>query len=93
MAATFFFEVEGWHAVPNLLIMGRTREKMAYILRKIVPPRQWAAYYYSTDSALKLVSFYALRPFLVARNWLQARTSRGNGPRQVPDSSKRAGNG
>jgi len=43
---SFYFIPVMTRLVPNLLLMGRTWEKAAYLLRLLVPPRAWMAHYY-----------------------------------------------
>jgi len=52
--------------LPDLLVMGRRADKLRYLLRLLIPPRDWLAYYYSLDSSTFIWAHYLLHPLKLA---------------------------
>jgi hypothetical protein len=63
---SFYFTPFLKRLLPDLLVMGRTREKLQYLLRLLVPPRDWLVYYYSLGSPPSTAAHYVLHPLKLA---------------------------
>lgn len=48
--------------LPDLLVMGRRREKLGYLARLIVPPQAWLKYYYQIENPVLLLLYHILHP-------------------------------
>lgn len=56
--------------LPDLLVMGRRKEKFYYLLRLLFPPRAWLRSYYKLDNASYLLPHYFLHPFKLVYHYL-----------------------
>lgn len=56
--------------LPDLLVMGRHREKMRCLLRLLLPPRAWLRYYYHLDDRAPLALHYLLHPIKLLWHYL-----------------------
>ena len=59
---SFYFIPVFTRLIPDLLVMGRRKEKLRYLLRLLVPPREWLVYYYSLDPSQYVPIHYLLHP-------------------------------
>lgn len=60
---SFYFRPFLRRLLPDLLVMGRRREKLHYLWRLLTPPRQWLVHHYALDpSPLKVWPHYLLHP-------------------------------
>ncbi|MHB1295242.1 MAG: nucleotidyltransferase domain-containing protein [Anaerolineae bacterium] len=48
--------------LPDLLVMGRRREKLHYLFRLLTPPRDWLMYYYDVRNPRLVWPHYVLNP-------------------------------
>lgn len=56
--------------LPDLLVMGRRREKMHCLLRLLLPPRAWLRFYYHLDGRGSLARHYLLHPLKLLCHYL-----------------------
>lgn len=56
--------------VPDLLVMGRRRDKLAYLARLLVPPSPWLRRYYSLSPTSPIWPHYILHPLKLAHHYL-----------------------
>ncbi len=56
--------------VPDLLVMGRRRDKLAYLARLLVPPSHWLRRYYSLSPSSPIWPHYILHPLKLAHHYL-----------------------
>ncbi len=56
--------------LPDLLVMGRRREKLAYLLRLLCPPQSWLRYYYQLDPNQPVGRHYLLHPLKLVYHYL-----------------------
>jgi hypothetical protein len=61
-AFSFYFTPFLKRLLPDLLVMGRRPEKLRYLLRLLIPPRDWLVYYYSLDASTNVWVHYLLHP-------------------------------
>jgi hypothetical protein len=59
---SFYFIPVFTRLIPDLLVMGRRKEKLRYLLRLLVPPREWLVHYYSLDPSRHVLIHYLLHP-------------------------------
>jgi len=59
---SFYFTPFLKRLLPDLLVMGRRPEKLRYLLRLLIPPRDWFIYYYSLDGSTNVWVHYLLHP-------------------------------
>lgn len=59
---SFYFTPFLKRLLPDLLVMGRRPEKLRCLLRLLIPPQDWLAYYYFLDSSTKVWLHYLLHP-------------------------------
>lgn len=52
--------------LPDLLVMGRRREKGCYLLRLLLPPARWLRSYYGLDERRAIAPQYLLHPLKLA---------------------------
>ncbi|OGO04186.1 MAG: hypothetical protein A2Y73_05215 [Chloroflexi bacterium RBG_13_56_8] len=56
--------------LPDLLVMGRRGDKLRYLLRLSIPPREWLRYYYGLDDTSNLAIHYLLHPLKLMWHYL-----------------------
>jgi hypothetical protein len=56
--------------LPDLLVMGRRKEKAVYLLRLLVPPRDWLQHYYELDTPSQVSLHYVLHPLKLSYHYL-----------------------
>jgi predicted nucleotidyltransferase len=56
--------------LPELLMMGRRREKLSFLLRLMLPPAAWLRYYYGLDQGQGLAPHYLLHPLKLMYHYL-----------------------
>ena len=56
--------------LPDLLVMGRRREKLHYLLRLVVPPAAWLRAYYRLDERRAVGPHRLLHPLKLAMHYL-----------------------
>jgi hypothetical protein len=81
--------------LPDLLVMGRRREKLGYLLRLLVPPRQWLRDYYELDERSSVAPHYLVHPLKLGRHYMTEIVSRlaENVFRHRPTLGSNAGEG
>jgi hypothetical protein len=67
---SFYFLPLFKRLLPDLLVMGRRREKLHCLLRLMVPPPAWLRYYYRLDDAESIALHYLLHPPKLAYHYL-----------------------
>lgn len=55
--------------IPDLLVMGRRRDKLAYLARLLVPPSRWLRHYYSLPPSTPVWPHYILHPLKLAHHY------------------------
>lgn len=68
---SFYFRPFFKRLLPDLLVMGRRREKLQYLRRLPVPPRDWLIHYYSLDSSASIWPHYVLHPLKLGYHLLE----------------------
>jgi hypothetical protein len=56
--------------LPDLLVMGRRRDKLAYLLRLLLPPQAWLRYYYRLGYGQRIAVHYLIHPLKLAYHYL-----------------------
>lgn len=72
--------------LPDLLVMGRRREKLHYILRLFTPPREWLRHYYGLSDTQNVAAHYVLHPLKLGVHYLTELVTqifRGRSPESV----------
>ena len=59
---SFYFHPFLGRLLPDLLVMGRRWDKLQYLFRLLIPPREWLGYYYSVDGSEPIIVHYVLHP-------------------------------
>jgi hypothetical protein len=59
---SFYFRPFLKRLLPDLLVMGRRREKLHYLWRLLTPPRDWLIHHYSLDRSGNILVHYLLHP-------------------------------
>lgn len=67
---SFYFQPLFKRLLPDLLVMGRRREKLRYLCRLLLPPRDWLLYYYQLNDTRMLPLHYVLHPLKLAYHYL-----------------------
>jgi hypothetical protein len=67
---SFYFLPLFKRLLPDLLVMGRRREKLRCLLRLLLPPPAWLRYYYRLDDAESIALHYLLHPPKLAYHYL-----------------------
>jgi len=95
---SFYFTPFLKRMLPDLLVMGRRREKIRYLLRLLAPPRDWLVDYYSLDDSASLLGPYLLHPLKLAYHLVEellealfASGCRGTPPQSPPRAGGKAG--
>ncbi len=63
---SFYFWPLYQRLLPDLAVMGRRKEKLGFLLRLLVPPREWLRYYYNLGQDGWIDYYYLLHPLKVA---------------------------
>lgn len=56
--------------LPDLLVMGRRKEKLGYLMRLVLPPREWLRSYYQVSDPRLVPLHYVLHPLKLAYHYL-----------------------
>lgn len=67
---SFYFTPLFKRLIPDLLIMGRRREKLDYLLHLIIPPKNWLKKYYNLTNERTLALHYFLHPLKLVGHYL-----------------------
>jgi hypothetical protein len=67
---SFYFHPLFKRLLPDMLVMGRRREKLACMLGLLLPPRNWLSYYYNLGEEQHLALHYFLHPFKLLYHYL-----------------------
>jgi len=67
---SFYFSPLFKRLLPDLLVMGRRREKLGYLPRVAVPPADWLRYYYHLGETDRLAIHYILHPVKLAYHYV-----------------------
>ena len=67
---SFYFLPLFKRLLPDLLVMGRRREKLHYLLRLLLPPPAWLRYYYRLNDAEGVALHYLLHPLKLIYHYL-----------------------
>ncbi len=67
---SFYFMPLFKRLLPDLLVMGRRRDKLRYLLRLLLPPPTWLRYYYRLSDGQKILIHYLLHPPKLAYHYL-----------------------
>jgi hypothetical protein len=59
---SFYFSPLLKRLLPDLLVMGRRREKLLYLTRLLVPPLAWLRFYYDLDESDSVGLHYLMHP-------------------------------
>lgn len=59
---SFYFQPVFKRLIPDLLVMGRRREKLQTLLRLAVPPAEWLRYYYAVPADAAIWPQFVLHP-------------------------------
>ncbi|MBE0698312.1 MAG: nucleotidyltransferase family protein [Anaerolineaceae bacterium] len=62
----FYFYPLFQRLLPDLLVMGRRREKLRFLLHLLVPPREWLRYFYKLKKEGWVDYYYLIHPFKIA---------------------------
>lgn len=68
---SFYFQPLLKRLLPDLLVMGRRREKLACLWRVIVPPPAWLRYYYRLPAGATVAPHYVLHPLKLGYHYLE----------------------
>ena len=63
---SFYFRPLLKRLLPDLLVMGRRREKLRYLSRLLLPPRDWMRHHYRLSDSQNLAVHYLLHPLKLA---------------------------
>jgi hypothetical protein len=66
---SFYFTPLFKRLIPDLLVMGRRKEKLACLLRLLLPPSAWLRYYYRLDDTQNLAKCYLTHPLKLAGHY------------------------
>jgi hypothetical protein len=69
---SFYFIPLFKQMLPDLLVMGRRREKIRYLARLLVPPSAWLRYHYGLDDDEALSLHYVLHPLKLTYHYSAA---------------------
>ena len=69
---SFYFRPLFKRLLPDLLVMGRRRDKLAYLARLAVPPAPWLRYYYGLRDDQGLLRHYLLHPVKLFGQYLRS---------------------
>lgn len=67
---SFYFTPLYKRLLPDLLVMGRRREKAGALLRLLAPPAGWLRYYYQIEPARPLWPHYLAHPIKLAAHYV-----------------------
>jgi hypothetical protein len=67
---SFYFTPLFKRLLPDLLVMGRRRDKLSYLLRLLAPPRAWLRTYYKLGDTRALWMHYLLHPLRLMASYL-----------------------
>jgi hypothetical protein len=67
---SFYFRPLFKRLLPDLLVMGRRRDKLAYLLRLLLPPQAWLRHYYKLNQNQPLAVHYLLHPLKLLYHYL-----------------------
>jgi hypothetical protein len=67
---SFYFVPLFKRLLPDLLVMGRRKDKLRYLLRLLLPPWAWLQHYYGLDDAKKVAMHYLLHPLKLTYHYL-----------------------
>lgn len=67
---SFYFTPLLKRLLPDLLVMGRRRDKIRYLWRLLLPPRDWLRYYYQLGDTERIMLHYLLHPLKLAWHYL-----------------------
>ncbi len=67
---SFYFQPLFKRLLPDLLVMGRRREKIHYLLRLLLPPPAWLRYYYHLNETQGVALHYLLHPLKLIWHYL-----------------------
>jgi hypothetical protein len=68
---SFYFLPLFKRLLPDMLVMGRRREKLGCLVRLFFPPPRWLRYYYDLDDNQSLGLHYLFHPFKLIYHYLQ----------------------
>jgi hypothetical protein len=66
---SFYFVPLLKRMLPDLMVMGRRREKLRYLLRLLVPPAVWLRHHYRLGDASPIAPHYLLHPLKLAYHY------------------------
>jgi hypothetical protein len=69
-AFSFHFQPLFLRLLPDLLVMGRRKEKLRCLLRLLLPPSAWLRHYYRLGEGDRLLAHYLLHPAKLAFHYL-----------------------
>ena len=67
---SFYFLPLFKRLLPDLLVMGRRADKLRYLARLLVPPRDWLRSYYGLVAGAPIARHYLLHPLKLAVHYL-----------------------
>lgn len=67
---SFYFLPFFKRLLPDLLVMGRRKEKLRYLVSLLAPPPAWLRHYYRLDDAQPILIHYLLHPLKLAAYYL-----------------------
>jgi hypothetical protein len=67
---SFYFIPLFKRLLPDLLVMGRRKEKLRYLLRLLLPPRTWLRDYYKLSDTPRIAMHYLLHPLKLTYRYL-----------------------
>jgi len=68
---SFYFWPLYQRLLPDLMVMGRRKDKLAFLLRLLAPPRDWLRFYYRLKSVGWIDYYYLLHPLKVIGGYLE----------------------
>ncbi|MBZ0301878.1 MAG: nucleotidyltransferase family protein [Anaerolineae bacterium] len=68
---SFYFRPLFKRMLPDLLVMGRRRDKLRYLGRLLLPPGDWLCYHYQLSDRRWLPVYYVLHPFRILYHYLR----------------------
>jgi Uncharacterised nucleotidyltransferase len=67
---SFYFVPLRMRLLPDLLVMGRRRDKLRYLRRLLLPPQAWLRYYYHITGTQNIAVYYLLHPLKLMYHYL-----------------------
>lgn len=68
---SFYFQPLFRRLIPDLLIMGRRKDKLRYLAHLLFPPAKWLRYYYHIDTTRSVLPHYLLHPIKLVGHYLR----------------------